>query len=509
MNQTTITPEMIKGHAKNISDGFENAFPVHVFPEKIQWIIEATHESLKYPIDFVGCSMLFAAAIAIGNTHRVKVMNNWTEGATLYLALIGRPGTNKTHPLKFGIDPILLRDKENYNEFLRAKKEYQSLLNQAKMEATGDLPNRPIWKKIILSDFTPEALSEIHRFNLRGLGVYTDELNQWIKNFNRYSTGSATEFWLSNFSRTPINIDRKGQDPVLISDPCISVCGSIQPGILQELSRDNRSQNGFIDRILFSYPETLKKEYWSETELNENISEDWNQIVNYLLELPLRSDNNGGISPTIMEFTETAKDVLKDWQKRNTDTINNTDNESLAGVYSKLEIYVIRFALIIELLQIATGSSENENPFDWDIKTLYRKASKKCHPDTSTLQNGAEIFKELDEAYKAENREKVFEIFQNLVKARIGTRATEGAIQLAEYFRQTARRVNSILNNTPVEGLDNRKKSIYHLLPLEFSTDKGLQIAFENEYPERTFKRFLSDGIFFEKLEHGKYKKRY
>jgi hypothetical protein len=507
MTQATITPELIKGHAKNISDGFENAFPVKVFPEKIQWIIEATNESLKYPIDFTGCSMLFAAAIAIGNTHRAKVMNTWTEGATLYIALIGRPGTNKTHPLKFALDPILARDKQTYKEYQKAKAEYQSLLGQPK-DGT-EMPPKPFWKKIIISDFTPEGLTEIHRFNLRGLGVYSDEINQWLKNFNRYSTGSATEFWLSNFSGIPINIDRKGQDPILISSPSISVCGSIQPGILQELGRDSRSQNGFIDRILFSYPETLRKEYWSETELNEDVPKLWTTIINNLLDMPLLTDNTGEIEPAVIEFSEPAKDILKDWQRKNTDAANHTESESLAGIYTKLENYCIRFALILELLQVAAGESETENPTDWDIKTLFRKASLKCHPDTSKLPNAAEIFRELHAAFEANNRPKVLAIFRRLNKPRIGTRATEGAIQLTEYFRQTARRVNSILNNTPVEGLDTRKKSIYHLLPDEFSTDKGLQIAYENDFPERTLKRFLSDGIFFEKLEHGKYKKRF
>lgn len=454
MNQTTITPEMIKDHAKNISDGFEKNFPVHALPEKIQCLIEALNDGLKYPVDFAACSMLFAAAIAIGNTHRARVMNNWTEGATLYIALVGRPGTNKTHPLKFALDPILDRDRQTYKDYQKAKSEYQTLLGQNK-DGTEMLP-KPYWKKIIISDFTPEALSEIHRHNLRGLGVYSDEINQWLKNFNRYSTGSATEFWLSNFSGIPITIDRKGQDPILISTPSISVCGSIQPGILQELSRDSRSQNGFIDRILFSFPENLRKEYWSETELKEDVPQLWTKIINNLLNIPLTIKTTGEIDPFIIDFCDPAKDILRSWQRKNTDDANNTESESLAGIYTKLEIYCIRFALILELLQVAASESETVNH-----------------------------------------------------RPRIGTRATEGAIQITEYFRQTARRVNSILNNTPVEGLDTRKKSIYHLLPTEFSTDKGLQIAYENHFPERTFKRFLSDGIFFEKLEHGKYKKRH
>ncbi|MBE0637547.1 MAG: DUF3987 domain-containing protein [Bacteroidales bacterium] len=494
---------------ESILQEFDNSFPVAAFPDQIQWIIKATNESLKFPIDFVGCSMLFASAIAIGNTHRVKVMNNWTEGATLYIALVGRSGTNKTHPLKFGIEPILKKDSETHKEYCKAKAEYQGILNRAKVDGVEELPAKPFWKRIIISDFTPEALSEIHRFNLRGLGVYADELNQWVKNFNRYSTGSATEFWLSNFSGTPITIDRKNQDPILITKPSISVCGSIQPGILQELQRDNRAQNGFIDRILFALPETLQKHYWSENELSDSLTAYWNQVVNKLLNMPLRTDKSGDILPTTLEFSETAKDVLKAWQKRNTDIINDTYSDTLAGIYSKLEIYCIRFALIFELLQQATGVNEKENYAELDIQVLFRKASFKCHPDTSNLSNGAEIFNELKTAYEAGDKNKVIEIYENLHPQKIGVSATESAIQLTEYFRKTARRVNAILNNTPIEGLDQRKREIYLKLPDEFKTDTALRIAEQFEYSERSLKYFLNDRTFFDRIEHGKYKKKY
>jgi hypothetical protein len=508
MNQA-ITPELINGHLDNILSEFDESFPVAAFPEQIQEIILATNESLKFPIDFAACSMLFAAAIAVGNTHRARVMNNWTEGATLYIALVGRSGTNKTHPLRFGIDPILKRDKETHKEYLKQKAEYQNLLNRAKIDGLEQIPPKPMWQKIIVSDFTPEALSEIHRFNLRGLGVYTDELNQWVKNFNRYSTGSATEFWLSNFSGTPITIDRKNQDPILISVPSISVCGSIQPGILQELQRDNRAQNGFIDRILFAQPETLQKQYWSENELPNAITDQWHQVINNLLNLPLRTDNGGDIQPTVMEFSETAKEILINWQRKNTDLANETNNDSLAGIYAKLEIYCIRFALILELLNQATGNQVTIDHTEWDIQTLYKKAAKKCHPDTSKLPNGSEIFKELHLAYECDDKAKVLQIYETLHPPKIGVTATEAAIKLTEYFRKSARRINAILHNTPVEGLDQRKKEIYLKLPDEFRTDTALRIAEQFEYSERSFKYFLNDRNYFDKIEHGKYRKKH
>ena len=34
------------------------------------------------------------------------------------------------------------------------------------------------------------SLADVHKFNKRGIGVYSDELASWFKNFNRYNKGS-------------------------------------------------------------------------------------------------------------------------------------------------------------------------------------------------------------------------------------------------------------------------------------------------------------------------------
>lgn len=501
-----LNPELIVSEVERNLEELENSFPVSAFEPPVQEYIKATNQYLKFPVDFMGASILFAASVAIGNTHKVKVMNSWIESAVLYIVSVGRPGTNKTHPLKKALEAILKRDKEQFKKFKKAKKEYEQALRQDQ-----ETPEKPVFKKIIVSDFTPEALAELHSFSLRGLGVYSDEINQWIKNFNRYTSGSAQEFWLSIFSGAQINIDRKNQDPILISEPFVSVSGSMQPGILHELQKDNRGQNGFIDRLLFAYPDNLKKEAWSETELPQRYIDNWERIVNNLLDLPLYFDADGEMKPKIIEFSSFAKDELKHWQKKNTDLINDECNDSLAGIYSKLEIYVIRFALILELLKGATEEQPEYKsyPNEEKLKWLYRQAVKLCHPDKNNNLNSEELTKELNNAYYGGNSHKVEEIYLQLIKPVIGLRSVEGAIKLVEYFRATAKRVNGILNNSPVEGLDTRKKEFYQKLPGTFTTDQAVKIAFNNEFPERTLKRFLNDFTFFEKLERGKYKKRY
>ncbi len=487
---------------RNIEE-LDNSFPVSAFPEAVQEIILATNHYLKFPIDFIGASILFAASVAVGNSYEIK--RSWLTNAVLYITLVGRPGTAKSPVLSFFLEPHKKRDSESYFNYQKAVKEYKKALRNNENEP----PEKPNYKRCLMSDLTQEALVDAHFYNLRGLGVYSDELNSWLKNFNRYNAGSSQEFWLQIFSGTPIINDRKGQEPVLITKPFVSVIGGLQPGILNELSKENRGQNGFIDRFLFAYPENIRKEKWNDDELPDRFVKNWEIIINNLFDAPLNKDENGKINPTILEFSASAYHELKIWQAKNADLINETPNDGLAGVYSKLEIFVIRFALIIELLKRATDESPEykKMPNDEKLKWLYRQAAKICHPDKRNIENAEDITKALTNAYSNGNLQEVERIYLNLTKPVISVRSVESAIKLVEYFRKTAKKVNSILNNSPVEGLDQRKRAIFESLGETFTTNDAVIIASKMDYSERAVKEFLNDRTFFNKIKYGHYKK--
>ena len=95
--------------------------------------------------------------------------------------------------------------------------------------------------------------------------MWNDELAGWFKNFNRYNKGSDEEYWLKLFNANPSFSDRKGvKNSVYISRPFISVVGTIQNGILNELAQGSRTSNGFIDRLLFVMPDNQDKQPWSD-----------------------------------------------------------------------------------------------------------------------------------------------------------------------------------------------------------------------------------------------------
>ena len=473
-NLNTITPafefnkygigvEDIKTEAEQlIKQGNEiqerkiNRFPVEVFPLPIQQVITATNENLNFPIDFIGASLLYAVSVAVGNTHSVEVKKGFQQSAVLYLAIVGRAGTTKSHPLSFALQPIVEQDKKTYRQYEQQRQQYEQAVNLSKKEREQqviDEPIKPVWQKFLLSDFTPEALAEVHKFNKRGIGVYVDELAGWFKNFNRYSKGSEMEFWLSQWSGKPINIDRKTGEPVFIPLPFISVAGTIQKGILNELAKDSRTQNGFIDRILFVIPDNIKKECWSETDLPPVVSKNWESIISALLNLSVTNDDTLNPSPEVLKFTPEAKKVLFEWQKANTDQCNEAENEAVSGIFSKMDMYVLRLALILEMMRFACNESN---------------------------------------------------------KQAVSIEAVQGAVKLVEYFKSSAVKVNSILSNaSPLDKHPADKQALYNALPHTFTTEIGLQIAEGLAVAERTFKYFLNEKELFTRIIRGEYQKRF
>jgi len=442
-----------KGDVKN-SEGL-NPFPVEIFPKAIQEIICATNECLNFPIDFIGSSMLFATSVAIGNTHKIEIKKGWQENAVLYISIVGRAGTNKSHPFSWALKPIEVRDALRFQIFLRDKQEYDNIMSLSKKERDekgSNEPIKPVWEQHLVTDFTPEALTEVHKYNKKGIGVYADELASWFNNFNRYNKGSEEQFWLSVWSGKPIRINRKTSDPIFIELPFISVAGTIQPGVLYALAA-NRTENGFLDRLLFVVLDDLKKEYWSEVELNPRIAENWNNIISKLLDLSVLQDETNTLQPEILKFSPEAKTILFDWQRKLTDESNNPENEAMSGIYAKMEMYAARLALCLEMMRFACGESDKKN---------------------------------------------------------VGIEAVQGAIKLVEYFKKTAFKVHSIISNaSPLDKLPRDKQAVYKALPDTFKTSVGVQVAENMGMAERTFKRFLSIRELFNNHTRGEYEKRY
>lgn len=430
METSELTAEGIIGEAVRIGAKMSGSeFPIEIFPIRIQRIISSLHDCQGYPVDYVAAAILAAIAVGIGNSHLVQVKRNWLESPILYMALIGRPGANKSHPLSFAFQPFIEHDYCQNQEYQKLYAEYERTMSMSKKErieaGLDEFPQAPMRRRFLVSDITPEGLSLIHAQNPRGLCLWSDELSAWFKNFNRYNNGSEEQFWLSVFNAKPTISDRKStQSSIFIRRPYISVIGTIQKKILGELVNGERSSNGFIDRILFVMPESVLKSRWNDRETPEELEIQWQQIIDKLIAQDCPHDENNELQPQCLPFDEDAK-------------------------YCKLEIYIIRFCLIIQLARWTCGE---------------------CDKTTIDLES------------------------------------VNRAILLAEYFRTTAVKVQTAVSQ---EQLSELHRNIYLNLPYRFTTAEGIGIAESYGMKEHAFKMFLKRhiGTLFRKENHGEYSK--
>lgn len=450
-----LTAEGIMGAAMRMGAELSGGeFPISVFPHKIQRIITELHASQGYPIDYIAAAMLSALAVSIGNSHLAQVKRGWVESPILYMALIGRPGANKSHPLSFAFHPFIEHDYRHNKEYQEQYAEYERTMSMTKKErleaGKDEFPIPPKRSRFLVSDITPEGLSLIHAQNPRGLCLWSDELSAWFKNFNRYNNGSEEQFWLSVFNAKPTISDRKSsQSSIFIKRPYISVVGTIQQKILGELGKGERASNGFIDRILFVMPQSVQKSRWSDRETPEELEQEWQHIINRLIEQECEFNEQVELQSHHLPFREAAKRELYAWQHENARMCDWESNEALLGIYCKLEIYIIRFALIIQLARWTCGECDKEAI---DIESVRR------------------------------------------------------AIELAEYFRTTAIRVQTSIGN---EQLNELHRTIYHHLPQRFTTAEGIALAESYGMKEHAFKMMLKRhlGTLFKKINHGEYSK--
>lgn len=434
----------------------KSTFPLEVLPPKLQRIALELHSGCGFPLDYTASAMLAAISVAIGNTHRVEVKRNWQESAIVYMALVGRPGACKSHPLTFAMRPLVNANWKNNQEYQRQYSRYQQAIAMTKrerIEAGFDaLPMESIRRRYLVSDVTQEGLSAIHSHNPRGICLVADELATWFKNFNRYNNGSEEQFWLSAFNGTTTMSDRKNSsNSIFIKRPFISVVGTIQRKRLAELANGERASNGFIDRILFASPKIETKPRWSEDDVREDLGRDWEQLLNRLLDIDCALDETGEPMPIVLSFAADAKRRLYTWQHENAGLCDGEQSDIIVSFFCKLEIYVIRFCLLLRMAMWA-ADEEPESPTEITVDDV------------------------------------------------------DGAIRLAEYFRANAL---EMLTCVTEEKLNELHKTVYEALTTEFTTADGIRLAEKFGMREHTFKMFLRRNLntLFKRLRVGYYRK--
>lgn len=381
--------EIINNIIKEMEDINTNDIPLDVFPSEIQEIILDLYRYENYNIEYTIGSILSASAVAIGNSHAIRIRSEWNSNPSLYFILIGRPGLGKTHPINFAYKPI------------RKKDEIELRLYKEKLKEIKD-KNESKYIRNIISDFTPESMIETHNNNPHGIGIVIDEILGMFKYIGRYNNNNnLIEILLSAYSGQPIDSIRKGEKlPVFVKRPCINIIGTIQTKLAKKVFDSVLSDNGLIDRFLFIFPKNRQINRMSKANNNTNhhTSERWEKIIDKLMKLSCEIDDYGNCAPHIINMSDDASTIFINWFNDLVDQINKIyDDNLIDSRVLKRNDKVARLALIIQVIRWACDEAPKdevdqtsveaairlinylEDSYDRILKTIYSDNNDPCN----------------------------------------------------------------------------------------------------------------------------------
>jgi hypothetical protein len=191
------------------------------------------------------------------------------------------------------------------------------------------------------------------------------------------------------------------------------------------------------------------------------VEKKYKAVINAILNTPEEFDDNGRIKSIELTYSPKAMEVVLDWQKYNTDLINDYIDSALISAYKKLETYIHRFSLIMCVLDYASKS-----PRLLETRIINKLQILPCHVEKAKL--------------------------------------------LIFYFRQCAIKVHAKLpQENPVNKLPKNAQKWYDTLSEEFNTKLAIYKAAQAGIQKRMAQYYLTDDELFLKIKHGFYSKKH
>lgn len=326
------------------------SFPTLGLPKILRDMTEHGAYVYGVPLEFMAAYLLSATAAAL--RKRIVLKDKYSNFPQLWLMVVANSGIGKSEPMRVAFDPLYKRDKlanEVYQqEMLQWQADCAEVQQSKKKSEKVEMPPKPIYKQMLISDTTPEALYQAIKVN-NGVTLCRDELSGWFSDFGRYAKSGEVGHYLSIFNNSQMQINRKSEEPNFIATPYLSIVGGIQPKILTDsINTKGMYDNGFPQRFIYVYPDNVLKKEYIDAQMPPDILCEYETFINILCDCDeMEVAMNGE-----------AKAIFRDFANEMTAKVNATDADYLKAMYSKMEIHLSRLALTIYNAKLITGETD-------------------------------------------------------------------------------------------------------------------------------------------------------
>jgi hypothetical protein len=349
------------------------AFPSEVFPKPYRDLLDEIDQCYGLPDGMAGSALLGVASIACQKTARLAIKEDHLQFAGIYICIVAPSGAGKTPLTMLLKHPLIMWEKEqlaahrdrfytwkaNVDIALAEKKVIERVLPEAnesekdeireKLKSINEIiSSKPTEPRLLVEDFTGEALAAVIKENEGFLGVLSED----ARNIFKIATGKNNRrgdvsLLLRGHAGNDHWVDRKDSEPILISNVVLSIVAMLQPDCLPMLTKDSAiAHSGLLARFEFVVPDEKPFEYPVEA-IPKEVLANYEKAIRNILEA----------KPETVAFDQKNRSLWKafhDSIKR--DALKYKDSNPLFFQWlNKQPEQIARFALILFRLKTLAG----------------------------------------------------------------------------------------------------------------------------------------------------------
>lgn len=288
-------------------------------PGTMKAVADVLAAAYNCPRDYVIGGQLAALSASLGTKYHIAGRyDNWP---CLWIACIGRSGSNKSAPIEQILKP----------------------LRQADALAAGEDDGDDASRRLFVGDSSHTALREALRDSPAGLMLYRDELTGFLNELGKESGSVAVSELLTMFNQGQLVVDRHNRAPYVIPRPYLTILGGLQPRLLgATFGQESLAVSGFAQRFLFiasGQPGAAGNSAVSRRDIAAAMSR-WEALVNHCL----------AFAPASVELSREAQRLYDRFYATTSLARRRERSDFLASVYSKQLIQVVRIAGIAQVV---------------------------------------------------------------------------------------------------------------------------------------------------------------
>ena len=292
--------------------------PVGLLPGILGEFSEGLAHATQTPRELAAVNVLGVVALAVQNKLIVRVKPDYSEGLNIYAIVASEPGERKSAVVSACKAPVVeyeigqeLFSMEAINEAASKRKTMERSIDKARNKAAGaktaeerrqaaddiclmerELPEVPILPRMLVDDWTPEALAEVMAASGESLGMLEAEGGALDTLSGRYSNGMPNiDLFLKAFGAEPVIVDRKGKGPLRLRKPRLTMVLTPQPSVLRAAgSNEVFMGRGLVARCLLVMPRPLVGFRDNSQTIPPDLSNKWAKYVNGLLAIAAQAN---------------------------------------------------------------------------------------------------------------------------------------------------------------------------------------------------------------------------